>query len=140
MKHFIALLVCVLISAVPMAPALAEEPEAPMTVEGATTVTTEDAKALFDEGVLFVDTREDAAWELGRVPGAVHLDVHTDAFSKEALMEEAGFDEKILFYCNGIKCLRSSIASARAVEYGYKHVYYDREGFPGWKKAGYPVE
>lgn len=122
-------------------PAVAEEkPDAPATIEGATTVSAEEAKALFDEGVLFVDTREDAAWDLGRIPGAVHLDVKTDKFSKEGLEAHAKLDEKILFYCSGIKCNRSTTATEKALSYGYKHVYYFREGFPAWKTAGYPVE
>ena len=140
MKKYIALLLLMVMPILPVTPASAAEPEAPMTVEGTTSITNEEAKALFDEGALFVDAREDAAWELGRIPGALHLDVHTDAFSKEALMEEAEMGDKVVFYCNGIKCLRSSIACTRALEYGYTDVYYYRDGYPGWKNAGYPVE
>lgn len=121
------------------APAMAGE-GAPMTVEGTTFVNNEEAKALFDEEVLFIDTREDAAWELGRVPGAIHLNVKTEAYTKEALLEEIGLEDKVVIYCNGVKCGRSSAGCKKAVEWGFKNVYYYREGFPGWKTAGYPVE
>ncbi len=114
--------------------------EAPLTVEGAKTIDIAEAKKLFDNEVLFVDVREDAAWNLGRVPGALHLDVKTGKFSKEALLEEAKFDEPVVFYCNGIKCGRSAEACKKAISFGYKQVYYYREGFPGWKSSGYPVE
>jgi rhodanese-related sulfurtransferase len=36
--------------------------------------------------------------------------------------------------------MRSSNASKKAVEWGYKNVYYFRLGFPAWKAAGYPAE
>lgn len=140
MKNFITLFLLAVIPILPATSACARESGAPMSVEGATSVTTKEAKELFDEGILFVDTRENSAWELGRIPGAVHIDVRTNAFTKEALMEEAKLEDKVLFYCNGIKCGRSSTASMKAVKYGYTHVYYYREGYPGWKNAGYPVE
>jgi len=53
--------------------AFAGDKISPMTVDGATTVTTEEAKKLFDQGVLFVDVRRDSDWEVGRVQDAIHL-------------------------------------------------------------------
>ncbi len=41
---------------VAFAPAQAKE-EAPMTVDGATTVSVQEARAMFDAGVVFVDVR-----------------------------------------------------------------------------------
>lgn len=132
----LALLAVVMMSGV----AMAEKEKAPLTVEGATFVSNEEAKKLFDDGVIFIDTREDAAWDLGRIPGAIHLDVLTDVFTKKALLKEVKIDEKVVFYCNGVNCGRSSAASERALEYGFTNVYYYREGYPGWKKLGYPTE
>ncbi len=50
------------------------------------------AKALWDEGVLFVDVRPDKDWEVGRIPSALHLDLDGD-LSEKALFEEVGKDE-----------------------------------------------
>ena len=111
----------------------------PLSVDGATTVDPVAAKALFDDGALFVDLRKDVAWDAGRIPGAVHLDFKK-AFSKEALEAEAGPDEAVVFYCSGVRCPRSSKACVKALAWGYKKVYYFRDGFPGWKQAGLPVE
>ena len=55
-------------------------------------------------------------------------------------MEEVGLDEDVVFYCSGVRCPRSSAGATRAVAWGYKKIYYFREGFPAWKNAGYPVE
>lgn len=114
--------------------------ESPMMVEGATTVSAEEAKALFDSEVLFVDVRKDSDWDAGRIPGAVHLDNKKGVFSEATLSEEIAKAEKVVIYCNGPKCMRSSRGSASAVAWGFTNVYYFRDGFPAWKAAGYPVE
>lgn len=111
----------------------------PMTVPGATTVSAAEAKALFDQGVLFVDVRSDKDWNAGRIPGAVHLELK-HVLSEAKLAAEAAKDEKIVIYCNGESCMRSSEASAEAVSWGFTSIQYFRDGFPAWKSAGYPVE
>lgn len=112
----------------------------PMTVAGATTVTTEEAKALFDNEALFVDVRKDSDWDAGRIPGAVHLDNKKGVFTEASLSAEIGKDEKVVIYCNGEQCPRSAKGSKQAVDWGFTKVYYYRDGMPAWKSAGYPVE
>jgi len=113
--------------------------EAPMSVAGATTVTTDEAHDLFKQGALFVDVRRDSDWEAGRIAGAVHLNLKK-TLSEASLAKEAGTDEAIVMYCNGPKCLRSSEACAKAAGWGFNKLYYYRDGFPAWKMAGYAVE
>jgi len=119
--------------------AMAGDALSPETIAGATTIDASKAKSLFDNEVLFVDVRKTSDWDAGRIPGAVHLDVKK-VLSETTLSEEAGKDEGVVMYCNGHKCLRSSQAAAKAVEWGFKKVYYFRDGFPSWKGANYPVE
>ncbi len=119
--------------------AIAADKVSPETVEGAVTIDAVKAKSLFDEGVLFVDTRKDKDWGAGRIPDALHLELKTK-YTEAALLEEASKDEPVVFYCNGHSCMRSSKSSAKAVSWGFKKVYYFRDGFPAWKSAGYPVE
>lgn len=111
----------------------------PESVPGATSVSTSEAKALFDSGAAFIDVRKDSDYEAGRVPGAIHLNLKSN-YSEEALSDEVDKDEDIVIYCNGHKCLRSSAASEKAVEWGFSNVHYYRDGLPGWKAAGYSVE
>ncbi|WP_198264768.1 rhodanese-like domain-containing protein [sulfur-oxidizing endosymbiont of Gigantopelta aegis] len=111
----------------------------PMTVDGAKSVTTEEAKKLFDDGVLFVDVRKDKDWNAGRVSDAIQLNVKTN-FSEENLLKEMKKTEPAVIYCNGERCMRSSNATKKAVSWGFTNIYYYRDGFPAWKKAGYPVE
>lgn len=111
----------------------------PTEVPGATTVDAAMAKRLFDEEAAFVDLRKENVWNGGRVPGAIWLDFK-QAFNQESLTAEVAKDERVVFYCSGVRCPRSAKASAKAVSWGYDEVYYFRGGFPAWKKAGYPVE
>lgn len=119
--------------------AIAAEKVSPTSVSGAKTVDTAAAKALFDKGAPFVDVRNNKDWDAGRVPGAVHVDLH-GAFNAGALEKVAKKDKDVVIYCNGPSCMRSSEAAAMAVGWGFAKVHYYRDGFPAWKGAGYPVE
>lgn len=130
-------LAVVLMMALPLAQAA--DKVSPETVAGATTIDGTKAKALFDKGVVFVDMRTDKDWGAGRIPGAVHLEL-SKVFSDASLGAKVKKDQDVVMYCNGVSCLRSSEASAKAVGWGYKKVHYYRLGFPDWKAAGYPVE
>jgi rhodanese-related sulfurtransferase len=111
----------------------------PETVDGATTVDTAKARALFDEEVAFVDVRRDSDFEAGRIPGAIHIELK-GKFNEGSLGDEVQKDEPVVFYCNGHSCMRSSDASKLAVSWGFSQVHYYRDGFPAWKAAGNPVE
>ena len=112
--------------------------ESPIDIPGAVTIDVVKARQLFDRGVKFVDVRG-PSWNLGRVPGATHLFLN-EGFDKETLATVVGQNEEVVFYCMGPACLLSSTASARAVSWGYKKVFYFRDGFPSWQAAGHPVE
>lgn len=113
--------------------------ESPTTIEGAKTVTTAEAKALFDKGALFVDVRSNKDWAAGRISDAVHIELKK-VLSEETLGKEAKKSEPIVMYCNGVSCMRSSKASTKAVAWGYTNVHYYRLGYPDWKSAGHPTE
>ena len=110
----------------------------PTEVEGAVTVSPAMAKALLDRGVPFVDVRSDARWNQGHIPGAVYLELKK-VFSEATLSAVVGRDQGVVIYCGGPKCLRSSKACVKAVSWGFEKVHYFRDGFPGWRAAGYPV-
>lgn len=137
MKHLTLSFIILLFSLT--ATATAGNKISPANIDGATTVDTAKAKALFDKGVIFVDVRKDKDWNAGRVPDAVHIELKK-VLSEATLSKEVKKDQEAVIYCNGEKCLRSSKASARAVGWGFSKIYYYRDGFPAWKAAGHPVE
>jgi len=136
-RHFPALAAALCLGLSPLAAVAAEQ--SPETVEGATTVSPDEALALFDAGVVFVDVRKPSDFDAGRIPGAVHLDIKTD-LTEANLGEVVATADPVVFYCNGHSCMRSSEASAMAVGWGYSEVYYLRDGYPDWEAAGYPIE
>ncbi len=113
----------------------------PMTIAGATTVNAAEAKQLWEEGAVFLDSRKTTDWEAGHIPEAVHLDRKNPAvYNTDALNDLAAKDEPVVSYCNGERCLRSSKTADDLVKHGFKKVYYFRDGFPAWTDAGYPIE
>ena len=115
-----------------------DENASPLEVAGATTVDAPTAKDLFERGVPFVDVRGEGTWANGHIPRAVHLDLKGD-FTEAALAQVVGRDQEVVIYCMGPRCLLSSEACKQAVDWGFRKVYYFREGLPAWKAAGYPV-
>lgn len=69
-------------------------------VKGATTVDVVTAKALFDRGAPFIDSRPDVSWEKGHIRGAVHLDV-VNVFSEVELSKIVSKDDDVVMYCSG---------------------------------------
>jgi len=116
-----------------------EGEETPLQLAGAKTITVDQAKAMFDAGVVFVDPRKDTDWDAGRIPEAEHLEL-TSRFSAKSLSRFVKQDDPVVFYCNGVKCKVSYDAAEKAVGWGFSDVNWFRGGMPDWKNAGYPVE
>ena len=90
-----------------------------------------------DTGILDVRTAEEVA-ELGRLPGARHLDFFNEHFAVE--LPKLGLDpaKPCVVYCalGG----RAKRAAAVLAEAGFKNILLPVGGFNAWKKAGKPVE
>ncbi|MFW6342776.1 MAG: rhodanese-like domain-containing protein, partial [Halothiobacillaceae bacterium] len=120
--------------------------QSPERITGTTYVDGPAARALFEQGVLFVDVRVAADYEAGRVPGAVNLTVEKDPenspFNEDSLLEALDGDRgtAVVLYCNSTGCLRTARAAQRAVEWGFTNIHYYRLGFPNWRENEYPYE
>jgi rhodanese-related sulfurtransferase len=90
-----------------------------------------------DTAILDVRTAEEVA-ELGRLPGARHLDYFNDHFAVE--IPKLGFDpaKPCVVYCalGG----RAKRAAAVLAEAGFQTILLPAGGFNAWKKAGMPVD
>ena len=112
---------------------------APEQVEGATTVSTKRAKALMNQGVVFIDVRRVTDYQSSHIQWAQHLDLKLD-LTEDSLLSVVKKNQSVVFYCNGDMCQRSAIASEKAIDWGWTKVFYYRGGFPDWKKAGLALE
>ena len=91
-------------------------------------------------GVVFVDSRSDADFRDGHIPGAVSLPVGEFDRQLEAFSARYEPDQPIVTYCSGRSCQDSHILAQRLFEAGYENVSVFIDGYPGWKAEGYPVE
>lgn len=114
--------------------------EAPAEVAGAKTVDLTQAKALFDQGAVFIDVRDTQSWSLGHIDGSVNLDFNASEFAVLYISEELDRSTPIVFYTDSPLNVRSAMASYFASSWGYSNVYYFREGFYSWMAADYPVQ
>ncbi len=110
----------------------------PEEAPGATTVTVDEAKWLYDDGVVFIDVRNPRFFANRHIPGAHHLDMK-DVFTEQALAAVAEKDEPIVVYASSERCGRAHKAARLAVSWGYEKVYYFRGGIVDWKSVEFPV-
>jgi rhodanese-related sulfurtransferase len=115
-----------------------DEGSSPAAVDGAVTVSVDEAARLHADGVVFVDVRNPRLYARRHIPGAVHLDL-SGAYNLANLEATVSRDQPFVIYCSGVKCSRSSTAADFAVEWGFTGAHYFREGIVGWRDAGLPT-
>ncbi len=113
---------------------------APETIIGARTITTTTAKLLMEKGYPLIDVRSAKDFNQGHIPGAFHLSVKSEQFTTKNLLDIVTKDRAVIFYCNGIHCMGSSIAVKKAVTWGWTNVFYYRGGLNQWKQSQFPIE
>lgn len=111
---------------------------APERLPGITPINAEQFIALAQqEKVVIIDSRLAVDRNQGRIEYSVSLlDTATDCNSLVKIAPKVV--TPLLFYCNGVKCPRSSRAAAVAQACGYTRVFWLRGGFDEWKKKKYP--
>ncbi len=109
-----------------------------LSVDKTIKVDVAEARALLARGVTFIDVRAPLTYDIGHLPRAINLSLLT-ALSKESLAQVAGKKDEVAFYCQGRNCTHAAYASAKAIAWGYTHVYYFAGGFQDWDDEGYPL-
>jgi rhodanese-related sulfurtransferase len=96
-----------------------------------------DTKKRIDSGekLVLVDTREDAEWARGHIPGAIHLGKGIIERDIEKTVPDK--DTTLVLYCGG--GFRSALAADNLQRMGYRNVISMDGGWRGWTEAGFPV-
>lgn len=122
----------------------------PRDLPGAQVVDPGAVAQLLQQGASYIDTRTEAEFKAGRVPGArlvpyvekspkdADFDPRLDQFDLGKL--PADRDALLIFACNGAECWKSYKASHAALKAGYKRVHWFRGGFPAWRAAGHKFD
>ncbi|MDH5767233.1 MAG: rhodanese-like domain-containing protein, partial [Gammaproteobacteria bacterium] len=112
---------------------LAEKPLAPEALPGVIRVSAEQAVELIVNipNLVVIDSRKDIEFSKGHIQGSISL-LDTDMTPENLAENVSDKAVPILFYCNGERCMRSSRAATKALEWGYKTVYWFRGGWNEW--------
>lgn len=118
----------------------AEKPYAPESIPGAVIVSAEEvAELILARGdLVIVDSRKKSEYSKGHIEGAVSLlNTSMQPAALQALCRDK--TTPILFYCNGVRCLRSADAIRKALGWGYRNVFWFRGGWKEWTDKRLPV-
>jgi rhodanese-related sulfurtransferase len=122
-------------------PLLAEQkPFAPESIEGVTIVTAEQVieMILDNPDLVVIDSRKKTEYLKGHIEGAANL-LNTRLKPEDLERVAPDKDSAILFYCNGIRCLRSSDSIKKAKSWGYTNLIWFRGGWKEWTEKRLPV-
>lgn len=121
-------------------PLRAERPYAPATVAGARNLSAEQVVELIQSTpqLVIIDARRSEEHAKGHIEGAISI-IDTDLTAASLAAHAPARHQPILFYCNGIRCLRSSNAARKAVEWGYENVHWFRGGWAEWTEKELPI-
>jgi rhodanese-related sulfurtransferase len=99
------------------------------------------AKALFDQGVVFLDARIQSEYDEGHIPQAFLL--NSSMFGTSAAdeaMKVMDANQPVVIYCGGGDCDASKNVAILLQQAGFKQLHIIEHGFPEWKQLGYPIE
>lgn len=114
--------------------------EAPAAIDGAVSVSVDEARRLFDQGAVFIDVRDHQSWTDGHIDGAVNLNLETSEFTVLQISADLDRSTPLVFYSDSPLTLQGAIASYMAGEWGYRKVYYFRDGYYAWISEDFPAE
>ncbi|MCP4583410.1 MAG: rhodanese-like domain-containing protein [candidate division Zixibacteria bacterium] len=105
-----------------------------------TLLTMHQAFTLWNDGAIFIDTREPYEFEEGHIPGALNLPFEEwdDYWGDiEPLLKT---DDEIICYCGGLDCELSLFAARELITIGYPKAYIFFGGIHKWVGADLPLE
>lgn len=98
--------------------------------KGYTSVSVDEfAKVVADNQVQLIDTRTEAEFNEGHIPGAINIDVNESDFEAK-VGQKIDKTRPIALYCRGGR--RSKIAAERIVALGYDDITELNTGFISW--------
>ena len=106
--------------------------------EGDAVIDAATAKGQLDNGVLFLDARPRAFYEMEHIPGSLPLPEDDFAAAFAELEPRLRDELSVIVYCSGYGCEASHIVARKLQEQGVAAQIL-HEGWPAWLDAGYPI-
>lgn len=122
----------------------------PRSLPGAQVPDAATVAQLLQRGARYIDTRVEAEFQAGHVPGATLVpyvekspkDADYDGKLDQFDLGKLGGNKaaELIFACNGAECWKSYKAARAALAAGYTKVYWFRGGLPEWRATGQKVD
>ncbi|MBN1959060.1 MAG: rhodanese-like domain-containing protein [Desulfuromonadales bacterium] len=103
-------------------------------------VALDELDGFISEGALLIDSRSEADYRLGHLPGALSLPIADLESGLANFKQQVPFERILITYCSGYGCPDSFDLGARLLKEGYQEVMVYEGGYPEWRDAGRPVE
>ncbi len=102
-------------------------------------ITTDQLKSMIDEkkDFMLIDARTSGEYQEAHIVGAVSIP--ENVLEKSVALLPADKNRQLVFYCNGVKCGKSTKAAKKAVTMGYLNILIYGEGFPVWEEKGLKI-
>ena len=117
-----------------------QKPYAPESIQGVTIVSAEETieMILANPDLIVIDSRKKTEYLKGHIEGAINiLNTRLKPEDLENILQDTSAE--VLFYCNGVRCLRSSDSIVKARDWGYTNLFWFRGGWNEWTKKRLPV-
>ena len=117
-----------------------EKPYAPENIRGAISVSAERVVELIlsNPDMIIIDSRKKTEYVKVHIEGAINI-LNTELALDDLETIAPDRTQALLFYCNGTRCLRSADSINRAIEWGYRNIFWFRGGWEEWKEKRLPV-
>ncbi len=101
-------------------------------------ITLSQAKRLFDQGVVFVDARDDEYFANGHIKNAWNSGFLMELMFKLDSLQSR--NDPVVVYCSEDECGSSEELAYDLYNEGFNKLLVFKGGWIEWKKAGYPIE
>lgn len=87
------------------------------------------------DGAVIVDSRPgERKYDKGHIPGAISIpDRQFDSMTDKLPADK---NIQLIFYCGGLKCMKSHNSAFKAEKLGYTNIGVYADGYPDWKEKG----
>jgi len=106
--------------------------------EGIHMIDLAQAKLIYDQGIPFIDAREEDEFDEGHIKGAYNNSNYQELLFNLDMLQ--GRDKLVITYCNDPDCGLSKTLAYDLQSSGFTHILVFEGGWDLWKEAGYPVE
>ncbi len=116
-----------------------DEPKETISFTEPQAVTLEQAFKLYNNGVKFIDARDEADFLSGHIINSTNIPFD-DLGNHIQKLDQLSKEKPMVIYCAGTDCDLSHLLANMLFEKGYKKIYVFFGGWIEWLSANYPIE